>query len=483
MRVGEVIGNKYELTELLGESGTGFVYGARRLDTGGKVALKVVFAHLAINDDAIERLFRESKAANDIGSECIAPILDTGRAETGEPYIVRDFLEGCDLTGYLQREGPLSPNQAVPLILQAAEALDLAHQRGMAHWDLKPGNLFVLDDGSGSNQVRILDFGVARFLETVGTEAAQATVSGAAFGVPYYMPLEQARGLEKKDHRVDVYSLGVMLYELLAGVRPFEAESYTRLVLLLSTSDPTSLTSIRTDLSPKLVKVVERAISQDPNARYLSMADLGRALSSLSELDLAAADFRPPTSKVPSELISTRPDLPRPSAGKHDAERGSKTPAPPQPPQKSNQGLWITLGLLVLFLIAGSLVFLMILRSRGRVEETPPAAAVAPAVAAAPDTGLHPDDHGFVDQRGGRDWGDRCFYHLMADRFTAARAACDRGMAIAENNEVRAALHYNLGRISQGEGNVEEARGHYRRSLELNPENPAVQRRLEALVQ
>lgn len=495
MQPGDVIDGKFELVELLGESGMGMAFKARVRPTGEWVTIKVFFAHLAINKKSVDRLLREAKAANDIGSEYIARVVAVGQAEAGEPYVVREFLEGHDLAQLLAAEGPLPPDRAVALVHQAAHGLDLAHQRGIAHWNLKPGNILITRDPAGREQVSIVDFGVARFRDAVGADAAQATVSGAALGVGYYMPLEQARGAEDRDHRIDVYALGVILYELLTGRRPFDAESHSQVLLMIATTTPEPLTTLCPDLSPRLVKVVERAMAKDPNARYLSMADLCHALAALTDEELRAIETAPPPAaplqhhQPPRELTSTKPDLPMPAVKRRrnaidEQRRPSSQPEASSDPVAPRPTTWIWLVVTVLVLgalTAGTLLLLARPSSEPAAPPSEPTAGAAPVENETPDPRLHPEDRGFVDDRGGRGWSDRCFYHLMAERYPAARVACEQGLEIATDSEVRSSLLYNLGRVAQGEGNADEARRRYLESLELRPENPAVRTRLESL--
>jgi serine/threonine protein kinase len=505
MQVGDVIDERYELSEVLGESGLGVVFKAHDLEQNAWVVVKSIFGFLPIGEKSVQRLFREARAANDIGSDAIARVVDARQASTGEPYLVRDYLEGSDLYWLLQREGPLEPERAVGLILQATRALDLAHQRGMAHWDLRPGNLFVTCDTQGDECIRILDFGIARFRDAVGSRDPEGSGAGSNLDLPHYMPLEMAQGSDERDHRVDIYSLGAMLYELIAGRKAYDAESHSRLVLLLSSTDPTPLATLRPGVSDKLSKIIARAMARDPNARYLSMAELCRALSSLTEDELQADLVKPPAEEAPKgkrprrEMVSTRPDLPRmvvdkrkdgrkkleviktievaPEPSPNDSLLGSDRDEVSEPSQKNKKRaassaklsplLLVALALAVVVFGAGGAMLFRALTRGNEVTE--------------PDSSLHPNDVGFVDDRGGRGWGDRCFYHLSSERYDAARAACERGLQIAVDNEVRGTLIYNLGRIAQGEGDVAEARRLYEDALRLSPNNPAVRSRLEAL--
>jgi serine/threonine-protein kinase len=491
MRPGDVIDGKYELVEPLGESGMGMVFKARTRATGEWVTVKVVYAHLAINQKSIDRYLREARAANDIGSEYIAWVIAVGQAETGELYVVREHLEGHDLAQLLELGGPMRPDRAVALVQQAANGLDLAHQRGIAHWDIKPQNIVVTRDEAGRELVHIVDFGVARFRDAVGNDAAQATVSGAALGIGYYMPPEQVRGSADRDHRIDVYALGVVLYELLTGRRPYDAETHSQVLDLIATTDPTPLAALRPGLSHRLAKVVERAMAKDPNARYLSMTDFCHALSGLTDEELRPPEPErspsgPGKPATASELVTTRPDLPssvidrRRAAGETRARTSSEPPLPrASAAPRSRAWIWVVVLVLVVCALAAVAV---IVAARSCRPVAPDRGAATSAAVPQPETsGLHPDDRDFVDDRGGMGWSDRCFYHLTAERWDAAHAACERGLEIATEPEVRSSLYYNLGRIAQGQGDTEAARQGYMKSLELRPDNPAVRSRLESL--
>jgi serine/threonine protein kinase/TPR repeat protein len=315
MQVGDVIDGKYELVRLIGQGGMGEVFEARHLRIGRRLAVKLLHRHLDENEELVARFVREAQAAAAIGSDHIVEVTDAGETKDGAPYLVMEYLEGESLSALVKRQGPLDPKKAAELVLQICEGLAAAHDRGIIHRDLKPENLLLVRRPDGSEQVKVLDFGVAKFRETLTDESQELTGSGTTLGTPYYMAPEQAFGSKNVDARADVYATGVILYELVTGERPFKAGSYNELIVMVATSDPSPPRKLRPDLSEAVEAVILKAMAHDPDKRYASMVELARALEPLLDQPLAsrswidrAAESRPSD----PALARTAPASPQP---------------------------------------------------------------------------------------------------------------------------------------------------------------------------
>jgi serine/threonine-protein kinase len=222
-REGELLAGKYRLERLLGEGGMGYVVAATHEHLQQRVAVKFLAAGYAENSDAAARFLREARAAVRIQSEHIARVLDVGELEDGAPYMVMEFLSGCDLARELFTNGGLEVPTAVDYLLQACEAVAEAHSLGVIHRDLKPANLFLTRRPDGTPFVKVLDFGISKAItpESGGPgDSPSLTAAQALLGSPAYMSPEQARKPKSVDFRADIWAFGVILYEFLDGNPP-----------------------------------------------------------------------------------------------------------------------------------------------------------------------------------------------------------------------------------------------------------------------
>ena len=275
-RVGTIIDQKYGIVRLLGKGGMGVVYEARHGTLARRFALKFLLPAVAANADTIRRFENEAKAAGGLEHPNLVAVTDFGRDDQGTPYLVMEYLVGEDCAKLLTRMGPLPSARAANIVVQACRGLAVAHKAGIVHRDLKPANLFLTDAGDGSDLIKVLDFGIAKLK---ASDTSVATGTGETFGTAHYMSPEQARGAGEVDARTDVWSLGVVLYELLAGRKPFEDGPFLHVVYQILSTPPPAIVTLRTDLPPGLIAVVARAMAKEPSARFQSVLALAEALA------------------------------------------------------------------------------------------------------------------------------------------------------------------------------------------------------------
>ena len=307
---GEVIDGKYQIEKLLGEGGMGAVAKATHILRRAPVALKFMSPNVVSVPGAVERFLNEGVAASQIESDNVVHVFDVGKLSNGAPYLVMEYMEGYDLAEVISREGHpgLEIQRAVYFIVQALRGLQVAHDAGIIHRDMKPSNCFVVNKEGEADFVKLLDFGISK----VGSgKSASLTQTNSALGTPLYMSPEQARSPRDVDLRSDLYSVGVILYELLTGRTPFTSESgeFTEILFKLFTQDPPAIRSVRADLSPELAALVHKALAREPKDRY----------STAAEFALALEPFADPRSARVLQRIRT-----------HQPGRGSKLPSTAQ---------------------------------------------------------------------------------------------------------------------------------------------------------
>jgi len=274
--VGQTIGN-YRLTARLGEGGMGVVYLAEHPVIGKKVALKAIHPELSRNAEVVSRFVTEAKSVNQIGHEHIVDIADFGTTPGGEFYFIMEYLQGESLADRLKREGHLDATKAMVIGAQIADALDSSHEHGIIHRDLKPENIFLVARGGSKDFVKVLDFGLAKLTDTE-EKVSHKTRAGSVMGTPYYMAPEQCEGKTEIDHRADIYSLGVLLFEMLTGKVPFGGDGYGEIIVKHITMPPPSVRSLVPELTPELDLILFRALAKDRTQRFQTMAELRDAL-------------------------------------------------------------------------------------------------------------------------------------------------------------------------------------------------------------
>lgn len=264
--IGKIFDGKYRLTRLIGEGGMGAVYEAEHTRIERKVAVKVMHPEFSTTSDVADRFFREAQASSAIGHPNIIEIFDVGMSDDGTAFIVMELLEGESLSDRMEGTGKIPHDAAVATILQVLSALSMAHKKGIIHRDLKPDNVFLSIDNRGRHEVKLLDFGIAKVQgELEGDQGL--TKTGTVLGTPNYMSPEQARGKDI-DGRIDIWSAGVMLYEMLCGALPFQGESYNAVLSDILLESPRPLKLLSPDTPDTLIKVVERAMAKDRDRRY-----------------------------------------------------------------------------------------------------------------------------------------------------------------------------------------------------------------------
>jgi len=276
---GDVLAGKYRVERVLGLGGMGVVVAAHHIHLDEKVALKFLLPAALGNPEAVARFAREARAAVKIKSEHVARVIDVGQLENGAPYMVMEYLEGADLAARLQERGALPPEQAVEFVLQACEAIAEAHALGIVHRDLKPANLFCIRRADGRLSIKVLDFGISKVAAKPGSKSdASMTRTSALVGSPVYMSPEQMQASKYVDARTDIWSLGVILFELLSARVPFEGEAVTELAIKIATAAPLRLRALRPEVPAGLDQVVMRCLEKDPKRRFQDVGALAVTL-------------------------------------------------------------------------------------------------------------------------------------------------------------------------------------------------------------
>jgi serine/threonine protein kinase len=274
--VGQVLGN-YKITAKLGEGGMGVVYLGEHPVIGKKVAMKAIHPELARNPEVVSRFVMEAKAVNQIGHEHIVDIGDFGNTPAGEFYFIMEYLQGESLADRLKREILLSQSRALNIAAQVADALGASHDQGIIHRDLKPENIFLITRRGNTDFVKVLDFGLAKLTQTE-EKVTHKTRAGSVMGTPYYMSPEQGEGKVQIDRRADIYSLGIILFEMLTGKVPFGGEGYGEIIVKHITHQAPSARKINPAVSAAVETLLYQALSKDREDRFQSMHDFRDAL-------------------------------------------------------------------------------------------------------------------------------------------------------------------------------------------------------------
>ena len=301
---GEVIAGRFELTELIGKGGMSSVYKAHDRLLDRVVAIKILHPHFTEDEEYVERFRREARSVAQLSHPGIVTVIDRGE-DAGRQFIVFECVEGENLKQLLERTGALPVRDALELALQMARALSFAHGRGLVHRDVKPQNVLLNADG----QAKMTDFGIAREIDVQGV-----TITGTVLGTSEYIAPEQARG-QQVDAQTDVYSLGVVLYELLTGEVPYQGDNFVTVALRHVNEPVPNVLDLRPDVPPRVAFAAERAMAKSPSDRFGSMQEL------VGELEACLADLDPRSEEA---TMIARGAVPAPQQRRSPQKRGRR---------------------------------------------------------------------------------------------------------------------------------------------------------------
>jgi eukaryotic-like serine/threonine-protein kinase len=302
--VGEVVAERYELEELVGTGGMSSVYRARDRQLDRNVALKILHEHHLEDDEHVERFRREARAVARLSHPNIVTVIDRGESEDGSQFIVFEFVDGENLKELVEREGPLPADEALRLAIGIARGLAFAHAEGLIHRDVKPQNVMISDDG----RPQVTDFGIARSLDI----ERGVTQTGTVLGTSNYIAPEQASG-EHVDACSDIYSLGVVLFELLTGTLPFDGENFVAIAMRHINEPAPDVRAARPAIPPRVAAAVDRALQKDPRRRFKSMDEFATELESARKdakngpVDTSATVVKEPVKPHAPARTRTRP--------------------------------------------------------------------------------------------------------------------------------------------------------------------------------
>lgn len=307
VRVGDVIGERYRVDTVLGAGAMGVVVAAHHVELDDPVAIKFLAQDLVESPHALGRFHREARAAAKIKHEHVIRVYDVGKLPNGVPYLVMERLVGSDLATLLDAEGPLPLAESLRYVREACAGIAEAHRLGIVHRDIKPSNLFCAQQPNAHRTVKVLDFGISKLVEP--TPDGSITGTASLLGSPSYMSPEQMRAPNRVDHRTDIWSLGVVLYELSTGALPFTGSSYAQLCLSVTSDTPDPPRSRCPGLPVELEAIVLKCLKKDRDERYGSVDELAQALDAFAAAQRQSAAHKPAStaSSTAAPLTLTAP--------------------------------------------------------------------------------------------------------------------------------------------------------------------------------
>lgn len=379
--VGSIIADRYHVLRKLGEGGMGQVYLAEHVKMGRKSAVKVMNPGMVHDADAISRFNREAANASRINHPNVAAVYDFGETGEGLIYLAMEFVEGPPLTKLIEQQGALPPLRAADIARQAADALTVAHDMGIVHRDLKPDNIMVARNRDGSDLVKVVDFGIAKAADN---EKQKVTKTGLVVGTPEYMSPEQLAG-DKLDGRSDIYSMGLVAFNMLTGKLPFPSESAQEAMIMRLTDKPKPLAEMKPDVAwtPEVQAVLDKVLERDASLRYQTAAQFGRDLSRAVEAMpqsvaaaagtqvIGAASVAAATAAIPATRVA--------SAAEKGAPAGK--PEPARTPAGKSKTPLIAAVVTVVVLGGGTTAVLMMRGSPAKATPANPPASMADSTA------------------------------------------------------------------------------------------------------
>ncbi|MEO8875672.1 MAG: serine/threonine-protein kinase [Polyangiaceae bacterium] len=405
--VGRTVSERYRITALIGTGGMGAVYEAEHLGIGRKVAIKFISRENARENTVASRFAREARAASAIESEHIVSVFDAG-TDDGRPFIVMELLRGEDFGARLRRLGKIPPDDALHVIAQVLRGLADAHEAGIIHRDLKPDNVFLVEKRGDPSFVKIVDFGVSKMERPDGGTAPLAlTARGTVVGTPYYMSPEQAQAAPDLDARADLFSVGAILFESLAGRPPHVGNTYEAVIVSICLNDSPELTTLVPGVSPALARFVSRALARDRKSRFSSARQMLVALSEFAPRERQSGDAGqnlPTGGKTPisapnqplamTALPSTQPSPQRPEAPRDSTEprrtstswiSADRIPSARTPNPRASKRVLVIVGIAAT--LAGGLVTMLLARTM-RHSPVTPESSVSAMASSSPSTAL-----------------------------------------------------------------------------------------------
>jgi serine/threonine-protein kinase len=307
LRVGGLLAGKFRIERVIGSGGMGLILAAHHVPLDQRVAIKVLRPNALRHREAIERFLGEARTAAKIDNPHIVRVLDANAFDCGLTFLVMEYLEGADLADWVARKGPMPVAQAVEFVLQACEAIAMAHAMGIVHRDIKPSNLFCCRQADGSACIKVIDFGISTMSQPLDSDSGTLPSDfSPVIGSPHYMSPEQLRSPATVDGRTDIWSLGVTLFQLITGQLPFDGAAFPELAVTVATQPMPLLRNYRADIPPGLQRVIQHCLRKDPAQRCANITELADSLRPFATVQARAHIERIHATAVRTPLVETR---------------------------------------------------------------------------------------------------------------------------------------------------------------------------------